>query len=162
MNTFLSGIKLHQIVLRPFWKGVNYKRKDFAPFGKECALYGSNIFPFMFWNKSASRGGWCAGEQTGPSHAKKCLRDMRTAKTQINLHIRAAWSGPSLSANRIIGYYRMFEWRAKAQMILCACESESAQFCACSKAIRRLTRPNWKSLRLSPLFWMVEIHSLLR
>ena len=29
--------------------------------------------------------------------------------------------GPSLSANRIIGYYRMNDCRAKARMILCEC-----------------------------------------
>ena len=38
-----------------------------------------------------------------------------------HMKIRAVWSGPSLSTNRIIAYYRMYEWRAKAQMILCAC-----------------------------------------
>ena len=35
------------------------------------------------------------------------------SKTQISLCFHAVWSGPPLSANRIIGYYRMFEWRAK-------------------------------------------------
>ena len=40
----------------------------------------------------------------------------------------AAWPGHSLSANRIIRYYRMYEWKTKARMILCACAgwSESA------------------------------------
>ena len=35
-----------------------------------------------------------------------------------------------LSANIIIGYYRMYEWRGKARTILCACVgwSESAYF----------------------------------
>ena len=28
-------------------------------------------------------------------------------------------SGPSLSTYRIIGYYKMYEWRAKARMIFC-------------------------------------------
>ena len=36
---------------------------------------------------------------------------MRTAKAQISLRIRAVWSGSSLSANRIIGYYRMYQRR---------------------------------------------------
>ena len=45
---------------------------------------------------------------------KSVFGHMRTVKAQISLLIHAAWSGP----NRIIGYYRMFEWRAKAQMIL--------------------------------------------
>ena len=44
-----------------------------------------------------------------------------TAKAQISLHIRAVWSGPSLSANRIIGYYRMYQSRGKTQKILWAC-----------------------------------------
>ena len=46
---------------------------------------------------------------------------MRTEKAQISLSIRAVWSGPSLSANRIIGHYRMYKWRANTQMRLCAC-----------------------------------------
>ena len=47
---------------------------------------------------------------------------------------------PSLSANRIIGYYRI-EQGVTAPMILGACvgESESA-FCAYSKALIRLRR----------------------
>ena len=36
---------------------------------------------------------------------------MRTVKAQISLRIRAVWSGPSLSANRIIGFYRMYQRR---------------------------------------------------
>ena len=46
---------------------------------------------------------------------------MRTAKAQIRLRISAVWSVPSLSANRTTRYYRMYEWRSKARMILCAC-----------------------------------------
>ena len=61
---------------------------------------------------------------------KRVFRHMRTAKAQIRLRICAVWSGPSVSANRIIGYYRMYEWRAKARMIFCACTgwSEFARF----------------------------------
>ena len=33
----------------------------------------------------------------------------RTAKAQIRLRIRAVWSGPSLSAARIIGDNRMYQ-----------------------------------------------------
>ena len=60
---------------------------------------------------------------------RKCVfGHMRTAKAQISLRIHTVWSGPSLSANRIIGHYKMYEWRAKAWMILCTCAvlSESA------------------------------------
>ena len=55
---------------------------------------------------------------------------MQTAKAQIRLCVSTVWSGPSLSTNRITGYYRMYEWRAKARLILCSCTgwwSESAQ-----------------------------------
>ena len=41
---------------------------------------------------------------------------MRIAKAQIH----TAWSGPSFSINGSIGYWRMYEWRAKDRMILCA------------------------------------------
>ena len=44
---------------------------------------------------------------------------MRTATAQIRLRIRAVWSGPLLSANRIIGYYRMCQRRVNARMRLC-------------------------------------------
>ena len=44
----------------------------------------------------------------------------------------AIWSGLSVSANEIIGYYRlwMYEWKAKATMIRCTCTRwpESAHF----------------------------------
>ena len=41
----------------------------------------------------------------------------------------------SLSTNRIIGYYRMFQWRAKTRMIRFACAQWSeCTFCACPKA----------------------------
>ena len=55
----------------------------------------------------------------GAGHAmrKHVFRHMWTAKTKISLRICTVWSGLSLSANWIIGYYRLYEWRAKAQMI---------------------------------------------
>ena len=57
-------------------------------------------------------------------------------RAQISLRIRAVWSGPPLSANRIMGYYRLCEWRAKARMILFACaEWYECALCACSKAL---------------------------
>ena len=51
----------------------------------------------------------------------KCVFAYRqTAKAQISLRAYAVWSGPSLSANRTTGYYRVYERRAKARMLLCA------------------------------------------
>ena len=55
---------------------------------------------------------------------------MPMGKAQISLPIHVVWSRPSLSANRIIGYCRMCEWRAKACILLrtCAGLSESVHF----------------------------------
>ena len=48
---------------------------------------------------------------------RKCVFDnMRTAKAMIRLRICAVWSWPLLSCNRVIGYYRMYEWRTKARI----------------------------------------------
>ena len=72
---------------------------------------------------------------TGSAMWKCFFRHMLTAKTQISLHINAVWSGPSLSTKSVFGYYKMYEWRAKAQLILCTCTGctgwfESAYFFA--------------------------------
>ena len=65
---------------------------------------------------------------------KRVFGHMRTVKTQISLH--TGWSGPSLSANRIIRYYRMHEYRAKVHDILRMCRVIwICAFCTCSKAL---------------------------
>ena len=51
-----------------------------------------------------------------PHHAKMLLCAYPDSEDQFNLRIGAVWSGLSPCANRIIGYYRMYEWRAKARM----------------------------------------------
>ena len=56
----------------------------------------------------------------GRTKRKHVFGHMRTAKAQISLRIRAVWSGPSLSANRIIEYYRMYQWTAKTRIRPCA------------------------------------------
>ena len=55
----------------------------------------------------------------GPCPGKTGLRAY--AKTQISLRIRTIWSGPSLSTNRIIWHYRMYQRRTNAWIRLCAC-----------------------------------------
>ena len=52
---------------------------------------------------------------------KRVFGHMRTAKARISLHIRAFWSEPSLSANGIIGYYWIYQWRENTRLIRCAC-----------------------------------------
>ena len=42
----------------------------------------------------------------GSTMRKRVSGHLRTAKAQTSLRIRAVWSGPSLSANRILKYYR--------------------------------------------------------
>ena len=48
----------------------------------------------------------------GRAMRKHVLGYMRLTKVQIKLNIRAVWSGPLRSANRMIGYYRMYKLRA--------------------------------------------------
>ena len=43
----------------------------------------------------------------GRAKRKRILRHMRTEKAQINLRIRAVCSGPSLSAKRGTGHYKI-------------------------------------------------------
>ena len=58
---------------------------------------------------------WTQTSENVPSgHVQKATAQIRIADAQV-------WSGAWLSANRIIGYYRMFPWRANARMRLCAC-----------------------------------------
>ena len=51
---------------------------------------------------------------------------MRTTQAQISTQTRTVWWMQKLSADRIIGYYTMYKWRAKAQTVLWACTSWSA------------------------------------
>ena len=93
-----------------------------CPGWSESSL-GVYVRMFVFW----SCGSQC---YVGSAMRKRVFGHMRTAKAQISLRMRAAWSGPSLFANRLTRYLRMYEWRAKVRMTLCACTgwSESAHF----------------------------------
>ena len=53
---------------------------------------------------------------------QKCVfGQMQTGNAQISQRISTVWSGPLLSANRIIGHYRMYQCRANARMISYTC-----------------------------------------
>ena len=55
---------------------------------------------------------------------------------QISQRICTVWSGPFLSTARIIGYYRIYQWRVKAPMRLCSCRMIWIHtFWACSQAL---------------------------
>ena len=49
---------------------------------------------------------------------------------QIPRSACTVWSGPSLYSKRIIGYYRMCKWRAKAQMIFAHVQDDLRQYFA--------------------------------
>ena len=52
---------------------------------------------------------------------KTCLRGMRIQRRPRSDCTHAVWSGPLLSSNTIIGYYRMCRWRTRTQIRLCMC-----------------------------------------
>ena len=80
---------------------------DWAPFSRTwCLLFQASTMTVF---------------QMGRAMRKSVFGHMQTAKAQISLCTRTVWSGPSLSASKIIGYYRTYKWRAKARMRLCAC-----------------------------------------
>ena len=85
---------------------------------------------------------------------------MRTVKAQVGLCIHTVWPGLLLSANRIIGYYRMYEWRAKAQMILYtyAGWSESAH----SAHVWRHYHLMWPIYELSLSVALIHKHWMLK
>ena len=82
-------------------------------------------------------------DKVGRTMRKYVYRHMLTAKAQISLHIRAVWSGPSLSANRIWILKKVWMESKDAddalymhRMIwICA-------FCLCSKVLFHLTHIN--------------------
>ena len=81
--------------------------------------------------------------ETRPPHVKTCLAYMRTAKAQISLRIRAVWSGPSLSANRIIGYYKIkyMNGEQRPGWYLAHAQDDLNAHCTWPKALFRMTRP---------------------
>ena len=79
----------------------------------------------------------------GRTMRKPVVGHMRTAKAQVSLRIRTVWSGPPLSANRIIGYYRII---TKTRLF---------------KYIENLTTKNWKfSDKNSDIFHISAQHRL--
>ena len=72
---------------------------------------------------------WNLWDSLGRTLRNRVFGHMRTVEALISLRIRAVWSGSSLSAKRVVGYCRMYERRATARLILCACagRSETAQ-----------------------------------
>ena len=78
-------------------------------------------------------------------HAEACLRPNATANAQISLRIRAIWSGPSLSANRITGYNNVWmESKGLDDTLRMRKMIWIWTFCACSNTLFRLQRPTRK------------------
>ena len=76
--------------------------------------YGADIY-LIFW----SFGNTGLVDYMYRTMRKRAFRYLQTAKAQIS--IRAVCLGPSLSSDRIIGYYIMYHWRANARIRHCAC-----------------------------------------
>ena len=62
----------------------------------------------------------CKHLSYGPRHAKTCLRAYSDSEIPDELAY-LPWTAHSMSANRITGYYGMYDWDANARMRLCAC-----------------------------------------
>ena len=76
-----------------------------------------------------SAGSCCSHTIYSPCPAQTCFLAYADGEDPDQPVHPAVWSGTSLLANRIIGYYRMNEWWTKTWMILCTARwSESAQF----------------------------------
>ena len=87
---------------------------------------------------------------------QKCVfENMRTAKAQISLGIRTIRSGPSLSANRIIEYYKMYQWRARNE------QEDVNHIFAHARILFRLMRPKYMDSRgwVQPFFSIVRPRS---
>ena len=88
-------------------------------------IYFRNVvadrYGFEIYTKKYRKAKTRYNAHIGGAKRKCAFRHMRTAKALIRLRIRAVWTGPSLSADRITGYYRMYKWRITARMMLCAC-----------------------------------------
>ena len=88
-----------------------------------CSLYLSRRLLFRtrrFFYSQTAHEAESASIMWAPSSEKVPSRHVWREQVQISLRECAVSSGPSLSANRIIGYSRMFQWRANARIRLCA------------------------------------------
>ena len=85
-----------------------------------------NVWPFHVTNDSRNNDKYL----DWPRHAKTCLRAYSDSEGPDQPAHPRRLIRPSLSANKIIGYYRKYALRAKTWMILCWCAglSESAHF----------------------------------
>ena len=79
----------------------------------------------------------------GPHQVKTCLR---AAMAQIS--IREVQSGSSLSANRITGYHRMYEWRVTARMIFAHAQDDL------NLHTFRFMQPKWSHIYLLIFYHM--------
>ena len=83
----------------------------------------------------------------GPSHAKTCHRAYADSESPDQpAHPRSLIR---IFANKIIGHYRIYQWRVNARMSFCACVDWIwiYAFCECSKRHFRLMRPMWRATR---------------
>ena len=84
----------------------------------------------LIWSYTACKGICSYLQKLGAAPCKKQSSGICRQRRPRLDYACAVWSRPLLSAYRIIGYYRMNEWRVKAWTKPCACArwSESAYF----------------------------------
>ena len=106
-----SGSKVFHLRLVLNKKGMNYSK--------------SELFPFDMYPPPLN----------GPLHAKAYLRAYADREGPDQPAHPRSLIRASMSANRIIGHYRIHQWRENAQIGLCACAGRIwiCAFCACSK-----------------------------
>ena len=98
-------------------------------------------------------------DQTAPKGAKTCLQTYADYVDPDQPAHLCSLTGPTPSASRIIGYYRMYEWREKAWMILCAC---TGWFISIHFAHVRRHFIAWCGLFIMPCHCMDPSHSYKR
>ena len=75
-------------------------------------------YPILKKKKKNTRWHHICMKICGSHHAKTYLQEYADSEGQISLRIRSVWSGQSLSANRIVGYHKVFQWRTKEKVRL--------------------------------------------
>ena len=129
MQTVCSGDNLSEMPKPIFWKKKKKKKQQqkknkqkkkinkkkhkknslkCAHFTQYTKRYLTDLMPYQ-WSLEMINSGRKCHHNMGCVMRKPVFRHIRTAKAQIRLRGCAVWSGPSLSANRTIGYYRMYE-----------------------------------------------------
>ena len=81
-------------------------------------LYSVSMIGTIYWYSIFKTHTLCIRNAHGLCECIFWPRHVKTSSGICRLSRCAVWSGPLLSADRIIGHYRMYQWRANVMMIL--------------------------------------------